>query len=188
MERAISIMKQEGATIMDPVEIPAAHEKWNLNTLIYEFKPALNAYLHHVESRIPVHSLKELIAFHEEHSEEMLRFGQTLLIKSEKTSGTLTEAEYVQTREKDIYLSQTRGIDAAMEQYHLDVILFPNNLGAGIAAKAGYPSITVPGGYTSAGKPLGVTFTAGAFEEEKLIEIGYAFEQATRFRKPPELS
>ncbi|MBO8155765.1 MAG: amidase [Bacillaceae bacterium] len=188
MERAISIMKQEGATIIDPVEIPSAHEKWDLNTLIYEFKPALNAYLQQVESRIPVHSLEELIAFNEEHSEDMLKYGQTLLTKSEATSGTLTEAEYIQTREKDIYLSQTRGIDAVMEQHNLDVILFPNNLGAGIAAKAGYPSITVPGGYTSTGKPLGVTFTAKAFEEEKLIEVGYAFEQATRFRKPPELS
>ncbi|HET7615572.1 MAG TPA: amidase, partial [Bacillales bacterium] len=54
-------------------------------------------------------------------------------------------------------------------------------------ARAGYPSITVPGGYTKKGQPSGVTFTARAFEEPKLFKLAYAFEQATHHRVPPKL-
>ncbi len=67
----------------------------------------------------------------------------------------------------------------------LDAIIFPSYYGCDIAAKAGYPSITVPAGYTEAGEPFGITFTAGAFEESTLIEIGYSYECATQHRKAP---
>ncbi|PAF20025.1 hypothetical protein CHH61_23235, partial [Shouchella clausii] len=54
-------------------------------------------------------------------------------------------------------------------------------------AKAGYPSITVPAGYTPEGEPVGITFTGLAYSEPLLIKLAYAFEQATRHRKAPEL-
>ena len=66
-------------------------------------------------------------------------------------------------------------------------MVFPNNFGAAIPAKAGYPSITVPCGYTKANEPVGITFTGKAFSEPTLIKIAYAFEQATKIRKPPQL-
>lgn len=71
-------------------------------------------------------------------------------------------------------------------------MLFAGSWGAAIAAKAGYPSVMVPGGLISGidGKdtpdfPLGVTFTGRAWSEHKLLRLGYAFEQATLMRKPP---
>ena len=188
MEAAITKLKELGATIVPSIEIPSVKENWDYNTLIYEFKVDLNAYLRKTSADVPVSSLKDVIEFNLQDPEKMLKHGQTLLIQCEETSGTLTEAAYIESREKDIYLSQEQGIDAAMKKYSLDAILFPNNFGAGIPAKAGYPSITVPGGYTTEGKPLGVTFTAGAFEEGKLIQIGYAYEQATKHRKAPEVN
>ncbi|SIF28126.1 peptide amidase, GatA [Mycobacteroides abscessus subsp. abscessus] len=63
----------------------------------------------------------------------------------------------------------------------------PNNFGAGIPAKAGYPSITVPAGYSLENEPVGITFTGTAFSEAGLISMAYAFEQGTKVRKSPLL-
>ncbi|MBB6453805.1 amidase [Salirhabdus euzebyi] len=187
LDEAIEELQKNGATIIDPVEIPSQKEDWDINVLVYEFKPDLNAYLRNTSADVKVRSLKDVIAFNEKYKEQALKHGQTMLIKSEETSGTLTESEYLVSLEKDQYLAKTEGIDAVIEENNLDAVLFPNNLGAGIPSKAGYPSITVPAGYTDKGKPIGVTFTAKAFEEEKLIQIGYAYEQATKLRKEPKL-
>jgi amidase len=65
------------------------------------------------------------------------------------------------------------------------VIVIPNDEGSHISAKAGYPTITVPAGYTSAGEPVGISFAGTAFSEPILFEIAYAFEQITRCRKAP---
>jgi amidase len=74
-----------------------------------------------------------------------------------------------------------------MNKYGLDALLFPNTTGAAIAAKAGYPSITVPAGYTADGKPVAATFTAMAYSEPTLIRVAYSFEQATHYRRAPAL-
>jgi amidase len=187
MEEAIASLRENGAVVVDSIDIPFAKEKWDYHTLFYEFEPSLNAYLRGTGSSVFVKSLKELIAFNEKDSARMQKHGQTVLKESEKFSGTLTEEEYILSREKDLYRTREAGIDAVMEEHQLDAILTPNNFGAGIPAKAGYPSITVPAGYTREGKPVGVTFTARAFEESALIQIGYGFEQATKHRKAPIL-
>jgi amidase len=185
IDNAIEVLKNQGATIIDSIRIPSEKEEWDINTMVHEFKAGLNAYLNTVKSERAVHSLAELIEYNNNHEEIMLKFGQTLLEESEQTSGTLTEPAYLSSLEKDQYLSKEGGIDAVLEEYSLDAILTPNNFGAGIPAKAGYPSITVPGGYDQNGEPVGITFTASSFEEEKLIQISYAFEQATLYRKAP---
>jgi amidase len=74
-----------------------------------------------------------------------------------------------------------------MDLHSLDALVVPGNFGAGISARAGYPSICVPGGYTPSGQPLGLTYTARAYSEPVLIGLAYAFEQATKARRPPEL-
>jgi amidase len=92
----------------------------------------------------------------------------------------------------DLLAAKTRGMDAYMNQHKLDAVLFAGNTGAAIAAKAGYPSVMVPGGFISGidGKdtpdyPLGVTFAGRAWSEHKLLRLAYAFEQASHMRKPP---
>ncbi|HEU5140352.1 MAG TPA: amidase, partial [Bacillales bacterium] len=97
-------------------------------------------------------------------------------------------SNYLESRVKDLRLSQEKGIDAVMAEHNLDALLFPANFGADMPARAGYPSITVPGGYTKdTGQPLGVTFTGRAYSEPTLIKLAYAFEQATHYRVPPKL-
>lgn len=184
---AISVLRSLGAEVEDDLLIDAAEELHDYNVLVYEFKPDLNAYLSQLEVTSPVHSLKDVIAFNDAHADVALKHGQTLLIASEATSGSLTEAAYIESRSKDLQYAKNRGIDAVMANHRLDALLFPANFGAGIAAKAGYPSITVPGGRASNGEPLGITFTAGAYAEPKLIRMAYEFEQATKHRVAPNL-
>lgn len=185
MEQAITILKEKGATIIDSVEIPSTKEKWDYNVLVYEFKTDLNAYLQNVDPRLRIHTLAEVIKFNEENAEATLKYGQKVLLESEATSGTLTEPEYINSLEQDQYLSTEQGIDYTLNEHNLDAIVFPNNYGAGIPAKAGYPSVTVPAGYSSDHGPVGITFTGTAFSEPVLIEIAYAYEQASKVRKPP---
>lgn len=185
MENAIEKMAQEGAVIIDPVEIPTSEEEWDLNVLIHEFKAGLNAYLGKLAPDMP-HSLKEVIQFNLDHRETALKHGQTLLLASEETSGTLTDTDYLESRLNDIKRSRQQGIDAVLQEHKLDALLFPANYGAAMPARAGYPSVTVPGGYLKEGQPLGVTFTASAYSEPTLLRLAYAFEQATLHRKSPQ--
>ncbi|MFC4321655.1 amidase family protein [Litchfieldia salsa] len=187
MDRAVEKLQELGANVIDDVIIPSTKAEWTYDVLNYEFKADLNAYLQTLDSSIPIRSLKDVIEFNNNNEDQTLKYGQQLLIESEETSGTLAEADYLRSLEQDIYLSTDQGIDYTLEKHQLDAIVFPNNFGAGIPAKAGYPSITVPAGYTSEGEPVGITFTSRAYSEPKLLKLAYAFEQATKHRKPPVL-
>jgi amidase len=187
MNAAIKQLPELGAEVIDSVDIPSAQEEWDINVLLYEFKSDLNAYLKNVDSRIGIRTLSDIIQFNEQVGEKALKYGQKILIDSDKTSGCLTEPAYLNSLTKDFYLSRENGIDAVMKQHDLDAIVFPNSFGSMIPAKAGYPSITVPAGYTNEGEPVGMTFTAKAYSEPTLIEMAYSFEQGTQHRKPPVL-
>jgi amidase len=99
---------------------------------------------------------------------------------------------------KDARLSQDEGIDGVLEQFDLDAILTPGARGAGLAARAQYPHIVVPFGFSANTSnrafpdgfnplpgPFGVGFTGTACSEPRLIELAYAFEQASLRRVPP---
>ncbi|MEN2768797.1 amidase family protein [Ornithinibacillus xuwenensis] len=185
VEQALEDMERLGAVIIDPVELPTKLP--NPTVLFHEFKNGVNAYLKNANPSLPVHTLLEVIQFNQMHAATALKYGQKLLLESESKSGTLTETEYLLDRLQDIRISQTEGIDKAFSTHQLDALLFVNNYGAGIAAKAGYPSITIPAGYTEEGKPVGITLTGLAYSEPELIELAFAYEQATKHRKAPVL-
>jgi len=93
MENLLEVMKREGAVLIDPVEIDSIgkFDKSELDAMLYEFKADLNAYLAAAGSKVPVHSLKEIIEFNERNrAKEMPFFGQDLMLKSE-AKGPLTE-------------------------------------------------------------------------------------------------
>ncbi|MBB4363799.1 Asp-tRNA(Asn)/Glu-tRNA(Gln) amidotransferase A subunit family amidase [Bradyrhizobium sp. CIR18] len=121
-----------------------------------------------------------------------MRFGQDHFLAADLTRGDLSEREYKSARAMDLLSAKTRGMDAYMNQHKLDVVLFAGATGAAIAAKAGYPSVMVPGGIVSGTTeskdtpdyPLGVAFAGRAWSEHKLLRLAYAFEQATHARKP----
>lgn len=186
MERALEELVGAGAVVVE-VELPRPHQLSGYTVLIYEFKPDLNAYLDRLRVDAPVHSLADVIRFNQDHREAMLRYGQAVMLEAQGTSGTLTEAEYINARATDLKYSRAEGIDKALGEHGLDALIFAANYGAGIAAKAGYPSVTVPAGLTERGAPFGLTFTSSAFGENALLSLAYAYEQATRYRVPPRL-
>ncbi|NRD78078.1 amidase [Bacillus sp. BRMEA1] len=187
LKKAIDILKISGAEVIENIEIPSAKANWKYDVLTYEFKPDLNAYLSGLHPSVPVRSLSDLIHLNEQDEEVMLKYGQAVLIESEATSGTLKEKAYIETLEFDQYHAKEQGIDYALEKYNLDAIVFPGDEGSHISAKAGYPSIAVPAGYTEEGEPTGITFAGTAFSEPIIIEVAYAFEQMTHSRKAPVL-
>ena len=199
---ALDAMKVEGAVLIDPVEIASLgkFDDSEMDVLLYELKADLNAYLAAVGPKAPVRSLKKIIEFNErERDREMPYFGQDLFEKAEK-KGPLTEKAYLAALAKNHRLARTEGIDAAMDKHQLDALVAPtagpswltdpingdHDTGgsSSLAAVAGYPNIHVPAGFVF-GMPVGVSFFGRAWSESKLIKIAYAFEQATRARKPP---
>jgi amidase len=185
-DRALRAMADAGAVIVDPVEIPGARDVHGYDVLLYEFKPNLNAYLRQHGTH-QIASLADVIAWNEAHAEEALRYGQTILTAAQALSGQLIESAYIEARLNDVRRSRTEGLDAAMRAHDLDALVFPANMGAGIAAKAGYPSVCTPAGYTDAGEPFGVTFTGRAYSEGRLIAIAHAFERCLTIRRAPQL-
>jgi amidase len=194
-EGVLNEMRDAGAEIVDPVAMPIDEllgTNWqDSKTMLYEFKPAINHYLKGVEPYIPIHSLGEVIAFDNQDAAKRARYGQDTLEKAEKTSGSLTEPEYINERLRDLRLTRD-AIDVALRKYAVDAIIFPplNNTmisGVILEARAGYPAITLPAGYLKDGKPFTFMLVAGAWQEPKLIALGYSYEQATHHRKAPVL-
>jgi amidase len=159
---------------------------------LYELKHDLNLYLRDWAIDTQIRTLADVVAFNAANAKKALRFGQDLFLAAEATKGDLSELEYHAARAVDIRSSRAEGLDAYMDQHKLDAVLFPGWGGAAIAAKAGYPSVQVPAGFTAGlnGKdtpdyPLGATFAGRAWSEATLLRIAYAYEQASQKRRPP---
>jgi amidase len=186
IDAALRALGDHGAILVDPADIATAREvsDFRSDVMLYEFKRDLNRYLQGLGAASPIRSLRELIRFNEARPREMLRFGQVLLLAAHATSGLRT-ATYRRSRAEDLRMARADGIDQVMKRERLDALLFPGWVGAAIGAKAGYPSVIVPAGYTAEGAPLGLTFLGRAWSEPTLLRLAHAFEAATGFRRPP---
>jgi amidase len=186
IEAALQALGGLGASLVDPADIATAREvtDFRSDVMLYEFKRDLNRYLQGLGNASPIRSIRELIRFNESHPHEMLRFGQVLLLAAQATSGLGAET-YRRSRAEDIRISRTDGIDQVMARERLDALVFPGWVGAAIGAKAGYPSVIVPAGYTAEGAPIGLTFLGRAWSEPTLLRLAYAFEGETHHRHPP---
>ena len=203
-EAAVTLMRQLGAEIIDPADIPTAEamleEPGELEVLLYEFKHDLDAYL--AERNDPaMRSLEDLIRFNEEHAKEELRyFGQERFLQAQE-KGPLTDSVYLDALAKNHRLSRQEGIDAVMEKFQLDALVtptqgppwaidlvngdhVPGSSSSTPAALAGYPIVSVPAGYAFE-RPVGISFLGRPYSEPVLIRLAYAFEQAACVRRPP---
>jgi len=165
---AIAVLKQQGAVIVDPADIPSIVDKdpqknyllWGVCTdmddvkegkcsidLAYGMERDFNAWLKSLGPAAPVKSLTELRKWNREH-EKMgtIKYGQSLLDISDAMDQDLFRQRYEHDRARDIELAGTHGIDEVMNADHLDAILFPGPIGASIAARPGYPTVIVPFG------------------------------------------
>jgi len=186
IDTALRALAGVGATLVDPADIATAREvtDFRSDVMLYEFKRDLNRYLRDLGNASPIRSIRELIRFNEARPQEMLRHGQVLLLAAQSTTGLSTET-YRRSRAEDLRMSRTDGIDQVIARERLDALVFPGWSGAAIGAKAGYPSVIVPAGYTAEGAPIGLTFLGRAWSEPTLLRLAHAFEGATRLRRPP---
>jgi amidase len=203
-EFCVEVMKQLGAEIIDPVDVPNFDKfgKTELDVLHYEFKADLNKYLKSLSDGARVHSMEDVIKFNEENSDKVMPyFGQEhMMTAQEKPS--LSDKKYRDALAKNHLYARTKGLDAAMRKHKLDALVMPSGGPSWVidlingdssnwdmestspAAVAGYPHITVPAGYVF-GLPVGLSFVGKAWQEPTLIKFAYAFEQATQLRRTP---
>jgi amidase len=203
LEHALELMKQHGATIVDPADIATAGtvDDSEFDLLLYEFKADLNAYLSQTKSNVGVRSLADVMAFNTKNASSELRyFGQEIMEQAEK-KGPLSEKTYLSALAKNRLAMRDKGIDATIKKHKLDALLAPTQGPAALidlvngdpggggsftapAAVAGYPHITVPMGF-SRGLPVGLSFVGQAWSEPTLLKLAYAFEQAAPARRKP---
>jgi amidase len=162
-------------------------------------KRDFNAWLASLGPSAPVKSLTELRNWNLAHAKaNAIRYQQSRLDISDEIDLVADKARYEADHAKDRRLSREQGIDAVLKMHKLDAFITPGGSGAGVAARAGYPIIAVPfgmvpnapqqpfpAGFDAKPAPYGVGFVGAQCSEPLLIEIAYAFEQATRKRVPP---
>jgi amidase len=201
MVDVLDVLSNLGAKLVDPINIATYSKLSDMENeaMSYEFKNDLNAYL--AARGGSMRSLQDLIAFNEKNrAKEMPYFDQDQFIKAE-ARGPLSSKAY---RDLELKLSRAAkgdGIDKVLIDHKLDALVAPTDspawptdyvLGdhsvsasATPAAVAGYPHVTVPAGQIF-GLPVGLSFFGSPRSEVKLIRYAYAFEQATKARKPPQ--
>lgn len=224
MNEAIEVLKAQGAVIVDPADIPSIVDKDPAKNLLlfgvctsmedvkerkcsvdlaYGMERDFNAWLATLGKAAPVKSLQELREWNRKHEKAgATKYGQSLLDISDAMDLELFKSRYEADRARDVYLSATHGIDEALKKDNLEALLFPAGFGANVAARPGYPTVTVPfgfvpnapaapnafpEGFNAKPSPFGVSFTGTACSEPVLLRLGYAFEQATKKRVPPGL-
>jgi amidase len=200
-EKALEVLKAEGAVLVDPANIATAGkiDEPELEVLLFEFKADLEAYLSKLGGTGP-RTMKALIEWNQAHADaEMPLFGQELFIDAEK-KGPLTTAAYRKARDACVRLSRKEGIDATMSKHRLDALVAPTQGPSWLidwvngdsssggcstaAAVSGYPHVTVPMGQVR-GLPVGLSFFGRAWSEARLVALAYSYEQASQARKPP---
>jgi amidase len=201
-DEAVAELKRRGAEVIDPADVPNVKELGDpeYEVMLFEFKAGLDAYLGALPPTAPVRSLAEAIAFNERNRDrEMPYFGQEIFLKA-REKGPLTTPAYAEALAKCRRLSRTEGIDAVMDRHRLDALVAPTGAPAWVidpvsgdhfvggnstpAAVAGYPSISLPMGFVF-GLPVGLSFIGRAWSEPVLVRLAFAYEQATRHRRPP---
>ncbi|MEL3954527.1 amidase [Stenotrophomonas bentonitica] len=199
LQHAVAVLRDAGATVV-PVQLPTQGQWQDAEriVLMHEFKAGLQRYF--TTYQAPVRSLEDVIAWNRQHAgKELALFDQDLMETAATMGGPGTPA-YIRARSDARRLAGPEGIDAVLREQKLDALVAPTTSvawpirpGSGddfpgesysAAAVAGYPSLTVPMAHVN-GLPLGLLFMGTAWSEPRLIELGYAYEQRTRARRPP---
>jgi amidase len=150
-----------------------------------EFKASLNAFLEEHGSPCGIGSMHDLIRWNAAHP-AIIPYGQSLLIAANATQG-VDDPAYRSDRARDIALSRTAGIDAALSMHDCDVLIAPMGAAAKTTGKAGAPVVAIPCGLDKNGVPFGITVFAGIGSDARLLAIAGAIERAVGERRLPKI-
>jgi len=201
MSQAVEKIKSLGAEIIEIETITEPEVGRNsFQIMLFEYKDGLNAYFESLGPAAPIKSLEELIEYNKKDSIELQYYNQRYLEMAQE-KGDLNNPEYIEALADMLRGAREEGIDRVMDEHKLDAIIAPTGSPAwktdwvngdsfhvgssSPAARAGYPNITIPMGEVG-GLPVGISFFGRAWSEPVLIEVAYAYEQATQYRIVPE--
>jgi amidase len=177
MAEAISILKQQGAIVVDPADVPSFVDKdpkmnfplWDYCSggdqakgkdagcsvnFKYGMKRDFNSWLASLGPSAPVKSLTALREWNLAHVRAgAIKFGQSRLDISDEMDLDKDRTRNETDVKKDQLLSRANGIDGVLKANNLDAILTPGGAGAGLAARSGYPIIVVPFALVANGNP-----------------------------------
>ena len=202
-EQSLAALKAAGATVVEIKDFKPAKAMGELEfkVLMVELKADLNAYLASTDpQKVKTRTLADVIAFNASTPREMALFGQDEFELAQKTKG-LNDPAYLKARADSLRMAGKEGIDKLLATYRLDALTAPTTVPAwvsdavdgdhvegegatSLAAIAGYPHVTLPMGYVR-DLPVAISFIGKAWDDAKLLQIAYAFEQATHARRAP---
>lgn len=203
IELALARLTELGAVLIDPVNIPRRiYGTEQVPIVLHEFKRDLPKWIDAFAPHAPIRTLADLIAFNEaQRDREMPYFGQDFFA----LALTIDKLTYRRALDKCRKAAREDGLALAFSEHRLDAIVAPTTRTAWRvdlvngdhsrlhdefatpAAVAGYPHLTVPAGLVH-GLPIGLSFVGPAWSEARLLAYGYAFEQATRWRREPSFA
>jgi amidase len=200
-QRALSTLESLGAVLVEGLDVDLPDELFEaeLDVMLYEFKAGLNDYLASHPVPQDRNTLAGLIVWNQANADRVMPiFGQELFIRAEAKGGLEDDAYRAALEKGPLRMRAIAG--AVLTEHDLDALVTLANSFAwktdwvagdrfmvgssSLAAMSGFPSVTVPAGDVS-GLPVGIAFVGEAFAEPRLIQIAYAFEQATRARLEP---
>jgi amidase len=202
-EENLEVLEKAGAVIVNIEDYEQSPTLWadEFEVLKYEFNASLNDYLASTPANISVRSMEDLIAFNDETPRELALFDQRILRDSVAMAG-LDDPDYLEILARLKKAAREDGIDKMLEEYEVDILVSPSMMPAfliepvygdqfiggtgwtGMAAIAGYPHLAVPMGDIR-GLPIGLSFIGGKWQDAKVLQAGYAYEQASQKRMTP---
>ena len=181
-QKTIDKLKSQGVEI---IEIEPQNVNFNgfVTFLNADMKVDLPKYLKsHSSVYDSFKTVDDIVAFNNQQASQRIPYGQALFEGIVAETISASDFEKLKMR----FLNETISFfETPMKTHNLDAIVSINNYNSGHAAMAKYPCLGIPMGYSEAGEPIGITFIARPFEEEKLLQIGYAFEKLNPIRKAP---
>jgi amidase len=181
-EAALAALAAAGAELVD-VTLPALGHDDELTVLHYEFGQGVERYLARVGEGAALRSLAEIQAWNLAHADETLKFGQIHVDTAVAVDHERDAEAYAQTRERDLRTT-TDGLLAGLGE--CEALVFPRASGCSWAARAGWPSIVVPAGYTADNRrPVGLMLVSRPWTDARLLNLAYAYERSHPVRKTP---
>ncbi len=194
---AVEDLVRAGATVVDPAPVEGLENIRRAEGMgpCMGFKYDINRYLASHGDRVPVKSLAEIVKSGRFHPSVQRRLEQA-------SDGVENGPETPSCKAEMDYREQVRAaVVKTMDGLTLDAFVYPTwsnpprligdlNTPHGdnsqfFSPTTGFPSVQVPMGYTRGVLPAGLTFFGRAWSEGTLIKLAYAYEQATRHRRPP---